>query len=201
MENKKTITIPNILSIIRILILPFIVWLYLIHNYKLSFILLILSGLSDVVDGFIARKFNQVSDLGKVLDPIADKLTQVCVVLALAIGNMQNVAIWVLLIILVAKEFATLIMAVYLLNNGTKAVSAKWWGKVSTVLLYITMLFIVISKYKIFVYSDIYITVLASLSAIALIVSITGYAKLFVINPKKEKKGKDTNENDIKEKV
>ena len=150
MENKKTITIPNILSIIRILILPFIVWLYLIHNYKLSFILLILSGLSDVVDGFIARKFNQVSDLGKVLDPIADKLTQVCVVLALAIGNMQNVAIWVLLIILVTKEFATLIMAVYLLNNGTKAVSAKWWGKVSTVLLYITMLFIVISKYKIF---------------------------------------------------
>ncbi len=201
MENKKTITIPNILSIIRILILPFIVWLYLIHNYKLSFILLILSGLSDVVDGFIARKFNQVSDLGKVLDPIADKLTQVCVVLALAIGNMQNVAIWVLLIILVAKEFATLIMAVYLLNNGTKAVSAKWWGKVSTVLLYITMLFIVISKYKIFVYADIYITVLASLSAIALIVSITGYAKLFVINPKKEKNGKNTNKNDIKEKV
>ena len=201
MENKKTITIPNILSIIRILILPFIVWLYLIHNYKLSFILLILSGLSDVVDGFIARKFNQVSDLGKVLAPIADKLTQVCVVLALAIGNMQNVAIWVLLIILVAKEFATLIMAVYLLNNGTKAVSAKWWGKVSTVLLYITMLFIVISKYKIFVYADIYITVLASLSAIALIVSITGYAKLFVINPKKEKNGKNTNKNDIKEKV
>ena len=81
--------IPNLLSLLRILLVPVFVILYLLSSDERmdlmywSFGVLILSGVTDSLDGIIARKCNQITDLGKLLDPVADKLTQVAVVLSL----------------------------------------------------------------------------------------------------------------------
>ena len=82
-RDNKIITIPNVLSMLRILLIPAIVY-YLNFECVLAFGFLLLSGITDVLDGWIARKFNMTSDLGIVLDPVADKLTQGCVILAIA---------------------------------------------------------------------------------------------------------------------
>jgi len=76
--QKKILTIPNLLSLFRICLIPVIVWLYCVkENYLWTTITLVISGLTDVVDGFIARRFGMISDFGKAFDPVADKLTQI----------------------------------------------------------------------------------------------------------------------------
>ena len=82
---KKNLTIPNILSFIRIVVIVPLVISFLNERFIESGIYLLISGLSDMFDGAIARKFNQVTQLGKILDPIADKLTLIAVVICLAI--------------------------------------------------------------------------------------------------------------------
>ena len=101
-NRKQLLTIPNLLSAFRILLVPVIVWLYCGRgDYPLTACVLVLSGVTDIVDGFIARRFRMVSDLGKVLDPVADKLTQ-----AVALGCLLTrfEAIWRLLAVLLIKE-------------------------------------------------------------------------------------------------
>ena len=84
MRNKNIFTIPNILSMFRLLLLPVIVYTYLNQkDYVLTGTLLVISGLTDLLDGYIARTFNMMSDLGKILDPVADKATQAVVLLCL----------------------------------------------------------------------------------------------------------------------
>ncbi|MGN0470725.1 MAG: CDP-alcohol phosphatidyltransferase family protein, partial [Acutalibacteraceae bacterium] len=72
---KKNLTVPNLLSFIRILVIPPLIIFLLDQNFIMAGVMLIISGVSDMFDGMIARKFNQVTQLGKMLDPIADKLT------------------------------------------------------------------------------------------------------------------------------
>lgn len=87
--KKDLKTVPNILSYIRILLVPLFAWLYLTANtdkqFYLAAVVLLASGLTDLADGFIARKFNMITDIGKVLDPAADKLTQLTVAICLCI--------------------------------------------------------------------------------------------------------------------
>ena len=136
MKVKENLTIPNILSTIRILMIPFVVIAYFMQNYILAIVLLALSGLTDVADGFIARHFHQISDLGKILDPIADKLTQFTVVVCLAIDHHWLIPVAILFAI---KEILTLIGAVIFVRRGNATPYARWWGKMTTVVLYITM--------------------------------------------------------------
>ena len=84
MRNKNIFTIPNILSIFRLLLLPVIVYTYMNQkDYVLTGVLLLVSGITDLLDGYIARTFHMISDLGKILDPVADKATQAVVLLCL----------------------------------------------------------------------------------------------------------------------
>ena len=84
LKKENILTIPNLLSLIRILLIPFIIWLYCARKaYLCTIIVIALSGFTDIIDGKIARKFNMVSDVGKVLDPVADKLTQATLVICL----------------------------------------------------------------------------------------------------------------------
>ena len=79
-EKKNLVTIPNMLSVLRMCMIGAIVWLYCFEqNYYAAISVLLLSGATDIADGFIARKFGMVSDFGKALDPLADKLTQIAV--------------------------------------------------------------------------------------------------------------------------
>ena len=82
--QKKILTIPNIMSFFRLVLIPIIVYFYVVkENYLWTLILLVVSGLTDIVDGFIARKFKMISDFGKAIDPIADKLTQLALLCCL----------------------------------------------------------------------------------------------------------------------
>ncbi len=133
-HDGKIWTIPNIMSFFRLLLVPFIIWAYVgQHNITLTIILLALSALTDVLDGQIARRFNMVSDLGKALDPIADKITQVCIVLCLAF---TYPLLWYLLGICVFREISMGVMGLITIRKTNKVPGARWYGKVSTVVLY-----------------------------------------------------------------
>lgn len=135
--KNKILTIPNILSFVRIGLIPFIVWLYLAkERYEAALFVLIASGLTDVVDGFIARHFNMISDFGKIIDPIADKLTQASVLFCLVFRFEYML---IPLILLVVKEIYAGITGLITVRITGKVMSSLWHGKLATVLLYFTM--------------------------------------------------------------
>ena len=102
-SQSKILTIPNLLSFFRLCLIPVFMWLYCVErNYLWTGIILIISGLTDTVDGIIARKFNMISDLGKVLDPIADKVTQAAMLFCLLTRFPLMIAP---LALMVVKEF------------------------------------------------------------------------------------------------
>jgi cardiolipin synthase len=131
---KKIITLPNILSLFRLMLIPLFCVVYVRHNnYELAAVILFVSGLSDVVDGFVARRFNMVSDVGKVLDPIADKLTQLAV-LGCLISRFKKML--VPCVMLGVKELASGIAGLIAVKKTGVVCSAEWHGKLTTVLLY-----------------------------------------------------------------
>ena len=132
--EKKIITIPNILSFFRLCLIPVIVWLYSVdHNYVLSGYILILSGITDMVDGYIARRFHMISNLGKILDPIADKLTQGIMLLCLLLRFRFMIVPFVLMI---AKEIFMSISGILLIQRTGIVCGAEWHGKAATCFLY-----------------------------------------------------------------
>ncbi len=132
--------IPNILSIIRLLLIPVFSAVYLTAKaqpmFYISAAILLLSGITDILDGFIARKYHMVSELGKFLDPLADKLTQVTVCVCLAIRYKPFIA---LCVVFVLKELAMLIGGMILLKKNRSMTQAHWFGKMATVIIYIIM--------------------------------------------------------------
>lgn len=136
--DGKIWTIPNFLSFFRLLLVPFIVWAYLgLRDTTLTIVLLALSALTDILDGRIARHFNMVSDLGKALDPVADKLTQASVVFCLAF---TYPLLWILLGLCVVREPTMGVLGYLTIQKTGKVPSARWYGKISTVVLYGTAL-------------------------------------------------------------
>lgn len=127
--------IPNTLTIIRFLLIPLIVFYIFTGNYLLAFIFFTLSGITDIADGFIARKFNLISNFGKLMDPLADKLTQIATLTSLVITNI--IPIWILIIVLL-KEFIMICGASFLYGKDV-VVYSKWYGKLATVLFYIAI--------------------------------------------------------------
>lgn len=139
-------TIPNALSIFRLLLLPVFATLYLMSEKRpellyWSFGVLVLSGVTDSLDGLIARHFNQISDLGKMLDPLADKITQVVVVICLAMRFRELIP---LVVICFLKELIQGLGGIFLLKKGAAVHGAKWYGKVSTFVFYGVMALIVL---------------------------------------------------------
>lgn len=137
--SRKIFTLPNILSMFRIALIPVMVWLFVFReNYLWTAILLAVSAITDVIDGVVARKFNMVTELGKALDPVADKLTQGGVLLCLVFKFKQMIFP---LILLVVKEIFTGITQLLIIKKHKIVVGADWYGKITTVFLYL-MIFI-----------------------------------------------------------
>lgn len=136
-KKEEIFTIPNLLSLCRLLMIPVIMWLYCEKEaYGWALAVLILSGLTDILDGWIARKWNLVSDFGKVLDPIADKLTQAATLWCL----LQRFShLWLLLATLVIKETVTGVMGLCAVKKSGRVEGADWHGKVCTAMLYTVM--------------------------------------------------------------
>lgn len=127
--------VPNILTIIRFLLIPIIIIFAIQDNYIATIIVLTISGLTDILDGFIARKFNFISDFGKLMDPLADKATQVALLVTLTIQKI--IPVWIILIVAI-KEFFMITGASFLYGKEL-VVSSKWYGKLATVLFYIAI--------------------------------------------------------------
>lgn len=135
--QKKIITIPNILSFFRLCLIPVIVWLYTVkQDHFLTLIILVLSGVTDIVDGIIARKCNMISDFGKAFDPVADKLTQMAMLFCLVSRFPYMMIPFVLLVV---KEVFTGITALITIKRINTVKGAVWHGKLTTVVLYSMM--------------------------------------------------------------
>ena len=131
-------TIPNLLSLIRILLIPLFVWLYLgKENVPATAVVLALSGLTDALDGFIARHYHMVSDFGKALDPFADKLTQFAMLCCLVIRFPRM--LW-LIIVLCVKEVLVASSQLLVIRKTELVLGAEWHGKITTILLYAVMI-------------------------------------------------------------
>lgn len=138
--KNDLLTVPNFLSVIRIILIwPFVVSVVR-NEYVWAGIILAVSGLSDLFDGITARKFNQVTRLGKMLDPAADKLTLMAVMICV---GMKFPKIYPFMILLISKEVIMLMASVFLLGRKKTPTSAKWFGKAATVVFYISVLVII----------------------------------------------------------
>ena len=134
LSKKQILTIPNLLSLVRLALIPLIIWLYCEKNEPgWAVAVIILSGLTDIADGFIARRFHMVSDFGKILDPIADKLTQAAIIICL-IARFRMMK--VLVVTLIVKEILMGIMGLIVIKVKDSVNSSKWHGKMTTVMIY-----------------------------------------------------------------
>lgn len=155
--------VPNILTIIRFLLIPVIIILALQENYIGTAFIFTISGLTDILDGFIARKYNLISNFGKLMDPLADKLTQISILATLALKNI--IPIWILIIVIL-KEIVMICGASFLYGKNV-VVSSKWFGKLATVLFYLAIISsLAISIFSITPSFDVYIYCLAIVSTI-----------------------------------
>lgn len=141
MKKEDWFTIPNIMGYVRILLIPVFAWVYLHaesqRDYYIAAGIIALSGLTDLFDGKIARKFNMVTELGKFLDPLADKLTLGTLILCM---SMRFDAMKALIVLFLVKEgFMAVMGGLMLWHNGRKLDGAKWFGKVCTAFSYVTV--------------------------------------------------------------
>ncbi len=158
--NFKDITkVPNLISIFRILLIPIFVVVFLWENgninpgtadddsangYVIAAALIVLSGITDMADGFIARKFNIITDLGKALDPFADKLTQAAVAVCLAFRYTEILGFLIGLCALIfVIEITMLILGLVFLKKGKDLGGAKWFGKLATIVFYVLVIILI----------------------------------------------------------
>lgn len=143
MNIKENLNIPNILSFVRIIIIvPFVLY-FLNDDYLASAFVLVVSGFSDMFDGMIARSLGQITTLGKVLDPLADKLTLTAVIICMGIKFPEIVPF---VVILILKDLSMLIGGSFLIKKGIEPPAARWYGKVATVFFYVSVIIIVALK-------------------------------------------------------
>ncbi len=127
-------TVPNIMSFFRLLLIPVIMWVYLAKkDYVLVAVLLVVSGITDVADGYVARHFNQVSNLGKMLDPVADKFTEGILMILLAL---RFPLMWMLVGVFAVGAFLMSFWGIRAINRSHFVNPAHWYGKITTVILY-----------------------------------------------------------------
>ena len=139
-QKKDLFTIPNIIGYVRILLIPVFCWLYIRaetpSQYMAATLVVLFSSFTDLFDGMIARKFNQVTELGKILDPVADKLTHGAMAFCLLT---RYRLMWVLLAVMVLKEGYMTVMGLKYLKKGKMMDGAMWYGKVCTAVLFAGM--------------------------------------------------------------
>lgn len=196
-------TIPNWMCFVRIALIPVFTAMFVKGMYIPAFIVMIVAALTDVFDGKIARKFNMVSNLGKILDPIADKLSQMAIVIILIVKFWDGYLKYILFLFIV-KELLMIIGGVVLLSKGMRPVAAEVWGKAATVVFYTFMIIIIalggkgcalynVAFFKPFILPEWLITVMVVISAILAFVSLFGYLPGFLKQIKENKQKSQKN--------
>ncbi|MBQ1544644.1 MAG: CDP-alcohol phosphatidyltransferase family protein [Clostridia bacterium] len=188
-EELKTgaLTIPNLMSAARIIMVPIFLVLMLQGHYAGAIVVLILSALSDFFDGKVARRFNQVSNLGKILDPVADKLTEICISIAYffifhGMDDPKLRAVSYLFWLFVVKEAIMVIGGLLLLSRDETPQAAAIYGKVATFFYYLFMTIILLfapqfgALHHVFTLPSMVIVILVICSAILSIIALLSYA-------------------------
>ena len=133
-DLNKIITIPNILSFFRLCLIPIFLWRYCVkQDYLGTILLLLLSGFTDILDGYIARRFHMISNLGKALDPVADKLTQIAMLICLVT---KFPLLCIPLVLLVVKEILAAVTGLVIIKKTGIVHGVKWHGKMTTFTVY-----------------------------------------------------------------
>ncbi len=141
MDRKNVFTVPNLLSFSRLLMVPLLVAFLLRGDRAGAFCVLALSALTDVADGCVARAFHMVSDLGKVLDPLADKVTQAALIFSLAL---RRKILFLLFGLLFVRESVMAAVGGIMFKKTGRVSSSLWYGKLSTVSVYLTAFLILV---------------------------------------------------------
>ena len=128
-------TLPNVLTLFRLLMVPLVAALYWVGQRYFALALFLLAGITDMLDGYIARRTNKITDLGKVMDPLADKLLVLATLVCFYFVD-QSIPLW-LLITLFVKETLMVLGGVFLYKWRNFAVSSRYYGKISAALLFL----------------------------------------------------------------
>lgn len=184
MENKTwqfkwsdLVTIPNLLTYLRfVLVIPF-VYYFLNKNYIVAAVCIGLSGLSDCLDGFLARRLNQVTSLGKILDPIADKVTLVSVAVCMVVYMPSLLPI---MLVMIGKEFIMLLGGLVLLILKITPPPAQWYGKAATIIFYVSVCTIIFLKAVFQIQNEGLIFVTFIITAVAMLFSLVMYTVLII---------------------
>ena len=141
LTKKEIFSIPNIMGYFRIILIPVFCYMYINaesdREYLMATIVVLVSSLTDLFDGMVARKFNQITNLGKILDPVADKLTHAA--LAICVASKYPL-MWVLIAVMILKEAYMGIMGLKYLKKGRMMNGAMWYGKICTASLFAGLL-------------------------------------------------------------
>ena len=175
--KRDFFTIPNILSLFRLLLIPVYAGLYLNATEKYQFVLagtiLTISCLTDMIDGKIARKYNMITTLGKILDPLADKLTQFALTICL---SMKYPVLYPVLSLFVIKELFQLVLGIVFLRRGKMLPGALMAGKVCTTVLFVSLILLVFMPDM----SHGTVTLIAAVDTIFLMISFVSYALAYL---------------------
>lgn len=175
-KKSDLITIPNLLTYLRIILVAPFAYYFLVENYIAAVICIVISGLSDCFDGMLARRLNQVTSLGKILDPIADKFTLLAVVVCMVI---YVPVVLPVLITLLLKDVLMLLGGMDLINKGITPPAAKWYGKVGTVVFYVSVSIIIFLKAVFKIENFALDVALLSVTAATMLFALYQYGKIY----------------------
>lgn len=174
--KKELWTIPNLLSLFRLVLIPIYIVIYINASkpadYYIAGGILAVSCLTDLVDGKIARHFNMISNMGKILDPLADKATQFALIICLTVKYPVLLA---LVVLFVVKESFQLIAGLITLRKGKILAGARFTGKVSTTVLFISLILMVLFPEM----SEKYVSIIASIDSIVLLIAFADYVRVY----------------------
>jgi len=176
--KKDIFTIPNLLSMFRLILIPVYILIFIkaeeIWDYYIAAGILAVSCLTDLIDGKIARHFNMISNLGKILDPVADKATQFSLIVCLAT---KYRILWYLLLLFVIKEgFQLIAGGINLLKNRKMLKGAQLSGKICTAVLFVSLILMVMFPYM----DELYLFILFSVDIICMIVAFLDYLITYI---------------------
>ena len=174
--KKDLLTIPNLLSLFRFVLIPIYILIYLNADeeadYYVAGAILAVSCLTDMIDGKIARHFNMISTVGKILDPLADKATQFSLIVCLAVEYPILVN---LIILFVIKESFQLIAGLLTLRKGKMLTGALITGKISTTVLFISLILMVLMPNM----TTSWVQIITAVDCVVLMIAFVDYARVY----------------------
>ena len=126
-------TIPNLISMLRLVLVPFFLWAVIDGSYVVALVILVVASLTDLLDGFLARRLDQITRLGQLLDPAADRLYIFAALVGLAANSLVP---WWIVVVIVSRDVFLLVLGVVLANHGFGPLPVHQLGKVATFALF-----------------------------------------------------------------